>query len=86
MLEIDWQGARQMRRLVPTRWRLHPAAVWRCWQRLRGRRQDSPDVIARRLAAARGEIAHVEEFDYVIINDEFDRAVQDLVSIVRAHG
>ena len=53
-------------------------------KRLVARGQDSADVIERRLAAAREEIAHVSEFDYVIINQNFDVAVSDLVSIVRA--
>jgi guanylate kinase len=52
--------------------------------RLNRRALDTPDVIARRLANAREEIGHVSEFDYVIINDDFNRAAQDLVSIVRA--
>jgi guanylate kinase len=51
-----------------------------------GRGQDSTAVIARRLKAARGEIAHLEEFDYVIINNNFDYAVEDLASIVRSAG
>jgi guanylate kinase len=61
-----------------------PPSITALEHRLRGRAQDSAEVIARRVAAARGEIAHVPEFDYVIINDDFDRAAQDLVSIVRA--
>jgi guanylate kinase len=61
-----------------------PPSIEALEERLRGRGQDSPDVIARRLAAACGEIAHVSEFDYVIINDDFERAAQDLICIVRA--
>ena len=53
-------------------------------RRLTDRGQDSTGVIERRLQAARGEIAHLAEFDYVIINHNFDDAVEDLVSIVRA--
>ncbi|HEY5810507.1 MAG TPA: guanylate kinase [Povalibacter sp.] len=86
VLEIDWQGARQVRRLVPDAigvFILPPGlAVLR--QRLTDRRQDSAEVIEKRLDAARGEIAHVEEFDYVIINSEFEEAVRDLVGIVRS--
>ena len=52
--------------------------------RLNKRAQDAPEVIARRVAAARTEISHVGEFKYVIINDNFDEAVRDLTSIVRA--
>jgi guanylate kinase len=61
-----------------------PPSIEALEARLRGRGQDSPDVIARRVAGARGEIAHVSEFDYVIINDDFSRASLDLQSIVRA--
>ncbi|HET9403884.1 MAG TPA: guanylate kinase, partial [Burkholderiales bacterium] len=53
-------------------------------ERLRARSQDAPEQIARRLAAAREDISHFVEFDYVIMNDDFDRAAQDLASIVRA--
>ncbi|MGH8700418.1 MAG: guanylate kinase, partial [Burkholderiales bacterium] len=52
--------------------------------RLRGRGQDSEEVLAGRLAAARHEIAHVSAYDYVIINEDFNRAAQDLRSIIRA--
>ena len=86
LLEIDWQGAAQIRKLKPEAVAIFvlPPSLEVLEERLRGRAQDSPDVIAARLAAARGEIAHVSEFDYVIINDDFDRAVHDLISIVRA--
>ena len=52
--------------------------------RLNTRAQDTPDVIARRLAAAREEISHFVEFNYVIINDKFGDAVKDLIAVVRA--
>jgi len=52
--------------------------------RLRGRGQDSEEIVSRRLAAARHEIAHVSEYEYVIINEDFNRAAQDLRSIIRA--
>lgn len=86
VLEIDWQGARQVRRLIPDAIGIFvlPPSLETLQFRLTDRRQDSPEVIARRLAGARGELAHVEEFDYVIINDNFDDAVEDLVGIVRA--
>jgi guanylate kinase len=85
MLEIDWQGAQQVRRLVPEAIGIFilPPSLQVLRQRLMDRGQDSGTVIERRLGAARGEIAHLEEFDYVIINNEFDDAVQDLASIVR---
>ena len=86
LLEIDWQGAAQVRKAKPDAVAIFvlPPSIQALEARLRGRGQDSADVIARRVAAARGEIAHVDEFDYVIINDDFDRAAQDLVSIIRA--
>ena len=86
VLEIDWQGAAQIRKLQPQSVAIFilPPSIEALEKRLRGRAQDSPDVIAKRIAAARGEISHVGEFDYVIINEEFNRAAQDLISIVRA--
>jgi guanylate kinase len=86
LLEIDWQGAQQVRRSMPAAIGIFvlPPSMASLEHRLRGRASDSAEVIARRLAAAREEIAHVAEFDYVIINDRFDEAVRDLVGIVRA--
>jgi guanylate kinase len=87
VLEIDWQGAQQVRRLVPSAIGVFilPPSLEVLRRRLTLRGQDSSDVIERRLANAREEIAHVAEFDYVIINQSFDVAVVDLVSIVRAN-
>ena len=86
VLEIDWQGAKQVRALMPEAIGIFvlPPSVQSLRGRLTTRAQDSEDVIAARLAAARSEVAHVHEFDYVIINDEFDDAVEDLISIVRS--
>ena len=86
VLEIDWQGAQQVHRLIADAIGIFilPPSMEALSARLNNRRQDSPAVIAQRLEAARGEIAHVEEFDYVIINNNFDEAVEDLVSIVRS--
>jgi guanylate kinase len=86
LLEIDWQGAAQIRALKPDAVAIFvlPPSISALEHRLRSRGQDTPEVIARRVAAARAEITHVPEFDYVIINDDFDRAAQDLTSIVRA--
>jgi len=86
LLEIDWQGAQQVRRLlrqVVTIFILPPSPEV-LESRLRGRGQDSEEIVSRRLAAARHEIAHVSEYEYVIINDDFNRAAQDLRSIIRA--
>jgi guanylate kinase len=86
LLEIDWQGAAEIRRLKPEAVTLFvlPPSMEALEQRLHGRGQDSADVIARRLGAAREEMSHVFEFDYVIINDDFDRAAQELLTILRA--
>ena len=86
LLEIDWQGAAQVRKLIPESIGIFilPPSFDALLSRLNRRAQDPPYEIARRLAAARTEISHVAEFDYVIINDNFDQAAQDLISIVRA--
>ena len=86
LLEIDWQGAAQVRQQIPDAVGVFilPPSPETLRRRLEGRGQDSAEVIERRLLAARGEVAHVAEFDYVIINRNFDVAVTDLVSIVRA--
>jgi guanylate kinase len=86
LLEIDWQGAAQVRRLIPDAVGVFilPPSPEALRRRLEERGQDAADVIERRLRAAREELAHVEEFDYVIINQSFDVAVADLVSIVRS--
>ena len=86
LLEIDWQGAAQIRKLQPDAVAIFilPPSIEALEKRLRGRGLDTPDVIARRVAAAQGEISHVGEFDYVIINEEFNRAAQELISIIRA--
>ncbi|SFO00965.1 guanylate kinase [Formivibrio citricus] len=86
LLEIDWQGAQQVRRLLPEAIGIFilPPSIATLEERLRGRGKDSEEVILRRLSAAREEISHVDEFDYVIINDHFDEALRDLVAIVRA--
>ena len=86
VLEIDWQGARQVRGLIPEAIGIFilPPSPDTLRRRLIDRGQDSDAVIERRVQAARGEIAHLAEFDYVIINSNFDAAVEDLVSIVRS--
>ena len=86
VLEIDWQGAQQVRKLIADAIGIFilPPSLAALRRRLNDRGQDSTAVIERRLQAAQGEIAHLAEFDYVIINHNFDDAVEDLVSIVRA--
>jgi guanylate kinase len=84
ILVIDVQGAAQVRRLMPDTVGIFvlPPSLPALAERLT-RRGDPPDVIAARVDAARGEIAHIAEFDYVIINEDLDCAAQDLTSIVR---
>ena len=86
VLEIDWQGAAQIRKMIPEAIGIFilPPSLETLMLRLNKRAQDPPDAIARRLAAARAEIGHVDDFNYVIINDDFSGAVLDLTSIVRA--
>jgi guanylate kinase len=84
VLEIDWQGAQQVRRLLPcTGVFILPPSVAELERRMRARGQDSDAVIRRRLASAEEEISHAPEFDYVIINKDFDVARQDLQAIIR---
>lgn len=86
LLEIDWQGAAQVRKLMPQAISIFvlppsPAALR---ERLTGRGQDSEEIIAGRLAAAREDMSHVSEFDYVIINDDFATAALELQAVVKA--
>jgi len=86
LLEIDWQGAAQVRKLIPSAVLIFilPPTLASLKERLERRGQDSDAVIARRLEAAREEMRHCGEFDYVIMNQDFARAVDDLSAIVRA--
>jgi guanylate kinase len=86
LLEIDWQGAQQVRKLFPAAIGVFilPPSLDELAKRLSGRGTDAVEIIARRLAAARDEMRHVGEFDYVIINDDLQQALVDLLSVVRA--
>jgi guanylate kinase len=86
LLEIDWQGAQQVRKAFsdPVGIFILPPSVDALRDRLVGRGQDSAEVIARRLAAARAEMSHVSEFDYVIINNDLAQALVDLKTVVGA--
>jgi guanylate kinase len=86
LLEIDWQGAHQVRKLVPASVHIFilPPSLASLEERLLRRGQDDESTIARRVKAAREEMRHCDEFDYVIINQEFASAVDDLAAIVRA--
>ena len=86
LLEIDWQGAAQIRRSKPDCVSVFilPPSRAELERRLRGRGSDAPEVIERRLANSRGEIAHAHEFDYILVNDRFEDALDELQAIVRA--
>lgn len=86
LLEIDWQGARQIRRSKPDCVSVFilPPSRHELERRLRGRGSDSAEVIERRLHNSREEIGHADEFDYIIVNDRFEDALADLQAIVRA--
>jgi len=86
VLEIDWQGAEQVRRIFPEAIGVFilPPSSAELERRLRARVKDSDAVIRRRLAAAETEMSHAGEFDYVIINNEFEEARRDLAAVVRA--
>jgi guanylate kinase len=88
LLEIDWQGARQVRSRLPAARSIFilPPARTALEARLRARSTDSDSVIARRLQDAAHDIAHWSEFDYVVINDRFEAAVDDLIAIVGERG
>ena len=86
LLEIDWQGAQQVRRRFPAAISVFimPPSLDELERRLRERATDLAEIIARRVAAAREEMRHVDEFDYVIINDDLQRALHDLLAVVRS--
>lgn len=86
LLEIDWQGAEQVRQhfLQSASIFVLPPSFSALRTRLAGRGQDSDEVIERRLAAAAHDVAHADAFDYIIVNDDFDHALQDLVAITRS--
>lgn len=88
ILEIDWQGAEQVRE------RMHgtqsifilPPSKQELQTRLRGRGQDSEETIARRMRDAESEISHFNEFDHIVLNDDFDQALRDLTALVVGKG
>ncbi|MBO3708737.1 MAG: guanylate kinase [Candidatus Accumulibacter sp.] len=86
LLEIDWQGAQQVRKRFPAAIGIFilPPSLAELERRLSARATDSAETIRRRLAAAREEMRHVGEFDYVIINDDLQRALHDLLAVIRA--
>jgi guanylate kinase len=86
LLEIDWQGAAQVRKLFPQLVGMFilPPSIEELRRRLQGRGKDSAETIQRRLAGAREEISHVLEFEYIIVNDRFEQALEEILSVVRA--
>ncbi|MGB9096299.1 guanylate kinase [Erwinia sp.] len=85
-LDIDWQGAQQIRQKMPQARSIFvlPPSKDELDRRLRGRGQDSEEVITKRMAQAVAEMSHFAEYDYLIVNDDFDQAVSDLKTIIRA--
>jgi len=88
ILEIDWQGARQVRKRLPEAVQIFilPPSWAELEARLRKRATDSPEAIARRLAESIGEMSHWREFDFVIVNGDFDEALAELEAIFDGQG
>jgi guanylate kinase len=88
LLEIDWQGARQVRARLPEACSIFilPPSREALELRLKGRSTDSNEVIQRRLRDAAEDLSHWSEFDYVVINDRFEQAIEDLRAIVEDRG
>ena len=86
LLEIDWQGAQQVRRIFPEAISIYilPPSLQTLEARLTSRAKDSPEAIARRMASAKVEVQHVDEYDYIVVNHELDAALLDLCAIFRA--
>ena len=85
-LDIDWQGARQIRQQMPQAKSVFilPPSNGELERRLNVRGQDSNEVIAKRMSEAKSEMSHYNEYDYVIVNDDFDAALMDFKAILRA--
>ncbi|MFA5941767.1 MAG: guanylate kinase [Sinimarinibacterium sp.] len=83
ILDIDWQGARQVRQQMPGAEGIFilPPSLDELERRLRARSQDDEDTIARRMRAAREEMSHYDEYDYVVVNDDFERALRELAAV-----
>ena len=87
ILEIDWQGARQVREALPDNVGIFiaPPSHAALEERLRGRGQDSDEIIARRMRDAQSEMSHYDEYDFLVINDDFDTALNELRTLFLAH-
>ena len=88
ILEIDWQGAAQIRRRIPATQSIFifPPSLKSLRDRLENRAQDDEATVDKRMNAAFEELIHYDEFDYLIVNDDFDTALNELIQIVGAHG
>jgi guanylate kinase len=87
LFDIDWQGTRQLAQTMPddlARVFILPPSMAELKARLDRRAEDPPEVIARRLAAARDEISHWDEYDYVIVNDDLQRSLEAVQAIIAA--
>jgi guanylate kinase len=88
ILEIDWQGARQVRKNMPDTVSIFilPPSKDALLERLKNRGQDDDEIISKRMENAEREMSHYEEFDYIIINEQFDSALIDLMNIIDDFG
>lgn len=86
LLEIDWQGAFQVKKIMPRAISIFllPPSITQLETRLKSRGEDNPRVIKKRLAGAALEISHCDKFDYLVVNDEFENARQELIAIIKA--
>ena len=87
LLEIDWQGAEQVRKMFPEEVVdifILPPSMEALEERLRGRGTDSEEVITKRLAGAHAEMVHAPEFAYIVVNDDFETALEEILSITRS--
>ncbi|WP_297455236.1 guanylate kinase [Ferrovum sp.] len=86
ILEIDWQGARQVRQFYPESLGIFilPPSLETLRHRLQGRGKDDPETIEKRLSLAQDDLSHENEFEYAIINADFDEALRDLAAVLRA--
>lgn len=86
ILEIDWQGHQQIKRIFPHAISIFiiPPSLQDLQNRLINRKQDQPEIIKKRLADAHATVSHLHEFDYMVVNDDFDKALHDLQIIVEA--
>ncbi|WP_419605401.1 guanylate kinase [Thiolapillus sp.] len=88
VLEIDWQGARQVRKAFPDAISIFiiPPSIAALRERLSGRGQDDDAIIERRMRDAKKELSHYAEYDYLVVNDRFEDALDDLACIVRSES